>query len=83
VQYLIGDKYGDSPIVTSIEAEEFELLRQTALVVSKDVTLLDTWYARDENAVPAAYVLQPVESKFPYYNAWKEEKRAKREQVCM
>ncbi|KAK2183297.1 hypothetical protein NP493_317g02058 [Ridgeia piscesae] len=78
--YLIGDKYGDSPIVTSIEAEEFELLRQTALVVSKDVTLLDTWYARDENAVPAAYVLQPVESKFPYYNAWKEEKRAKREQ---
>ena len=69
--------------MTSIEAKEFELLRQATQVVSKDVTLLDRWYARDQNAMPVVYVLRPVTVKFPCYNDRTEEKRAKRDQVSM
>ena len=81
LQALIGDKYGHSPIVTSIDVEEFKLLHHVAQVVSKDVALLDCWYALDRNASPAVYTLRPATLKFPYYNDSTEENRAKREEV--
>ena len=48
-----------------INREEFEAMR-LALQESEgcredDVTLLDTWYFRETNAVPNVYALRPVE----------------------
>ena len=83
LQAFIGDKYGHSPIVTSIEVEEFDLLHQVAQVVSKHVALLDCSYALDRNASPVAYTLRPATFKFPYYNDSTEENRTKREEVSI
>lgn len=29
--------------------------------------LINTWYKKDENAIPPAYVLQPISSQFPEF----------------
>ena len=38
-------------------------------LVNKDdiMKLVHTWYKRDENSVPAEYVLQPISSGIPEY----------------
>ena len=32
-------------------------------------TLVEDWYRKDENAMPAVYVLQPISSKIPHIAA--------------
>ncbi len=66
---LLGDRYGWRPLPARIEAGEFE---QILLVASEDERrrlLCDEnqpvesqgWYRRDDNAVPAEYILRPRE----------------------
>ncbi|XP_077997560.1 NACHT domain- and WD repeat-containing protein 1-like [Glandiceps talaboti] len=67
---FLGNKYGYRPLPSRIEAERFEKLRELSksTVVLTDVQLLDDWYVKDTNAVPAEYILQPITNKLPHFN---------------
>ncbi|XP_043227949.1 NACHT and WD repeat domain-containing protein 2-like isoform X1 [Amphibalanus amphitrite] len=65
---FLGQKYGYRPIPTYIVASEFVMLRDALLAMGTDVTLLDTWYMKDTNAVPAIYILQPISSILINFN---------------
>ena len=65
---LLGDRYGWRPLPEILLAEVFDQLR--AYIAQTDkvaLQLLDNWYRRDDNAVPAVYELQP-RKKAPYNN---------------
>ncbi len=34
----------------------------------KDIKLLESWFKREDNAIPPMYVLQPISSHLPHYN---------------
>ncbi len=55
---LLGQRYGWLPIPPYIRANEFENL-VTQITDADKKELLKQWYRRDDNAVPAEYVLQP------------------------
>ncbi|WAQ96293.1 NWD1-like protein [Mya arenaria] len=58
---LSGDRYGFRPIPTEMDVKLFECLRFEATKLKlKDQELLDTWYLKDENAVPSL-------SKFTFF----------------
>ncbi len=59
LQALLGDRYGFRPIPSSVPAGEFEALLSMADQLDlggRD--LLPQWYCRDDNALPAQYILQ-------------------------
>lgn len=68
LQVFLGQKYGYRPIPTYIVSSELELLREELVNVGSDVTLLDTWYRKDSNAVPPISVLQPISSILINFN---------------
>ncbi|EDO31117.1 predicted protein, partial [Nematostella vectensis] len=74
---FLGNKYGYRPVPYKINAEEFESLvdiaREVENVKKEEVDLLLEWFLKNENALPAEYVLQPVTAKLPYYNDMREE----------
>ncbi len=55
---LLGDRYGWRPLPVEIPANEFEALC-AQINDDEDRQLLATWYRRDDNRVPPAYLLQP------------------------
>lgn len=62
-QLFLGQKYGYRPIPAAIKDSEFEAIRSALEHVHNDsVTLLDTWYKKDTNRIPAYYQLQPISS---------------------
>lgn len=67
-QVFLGQKYGYRPIPTIILASELDMLREVIKEVPSDVEILDTWYKKDLNAVPAVYVLQPISSILTNFN---------------
>ncbi|WAR21880.1 NWD1-like protein [Mya arenaria] len=66
-QTFLGDKYGFRPIPSEIEAAEFKLLKNMAMKLGHDTSLLLTWYKCDYNKEPTVYSLQPISSQFPHY----------------
>ena len=68
MQVFLGQKYGYRPLPTHIEATEFESLRDVAKNVQSELELLDQWYKKDDNSVPAYYILQPISSIFQHFN---------------
>lgn len=70
---LLGDRYGWRPLPARINAVEFQAI--LARVPDADAKLLTWaaeqpadgkgWYRRDNNAVPAEYVLRPREVRIP------------------
>ena len=64
-QAIVGDKYGYRPIPRSVEEGLFESL---ASVKVQGWELVEEWYRKDMNAVPAVYILQPISSKIHNYN---------------
>jgi len=66
-QLLLGHRYGSRPVPSVITAKEFLLLRDVIKSSEADVTLLDTWYKCDENALPPEYILQPISSILTNY----------------
>lgn len=58
-QGLLGEKYGNIRIPGEVEASEFEMILDAAIEAKLDTKLLEEWYCRDENSVPAAYYLRP------------------------
>lgn len=67
-QSFLGDKYGSRYLPQIIDSEEFEILLRATRTGCRDSTLMELWYFKDKNAVPPAYVLQPVTLYFPHYN---------------
>ncbi|MCJ7715049.1 MAG: AAA family ATPase, partial [Anaerolineales bacterium] len=56
---LLGDRYGWCPPPAQIPADEYQRLVQN--VSSQKIPLLETWYCRDDNAIPPEFCLQPRE----------------------
>ena len=75
---LLGDRYGWQPLPEEIPAAEFEAIlervspEERALLCweEQDAAGRRGWYRRDDNAVPAVYVLQPREGEFEDYATW-------------
>ena len=66
---LLGDRYGWQPVPSRIPADEMERILESGLSQGHR-ELLDRWYRRDDNAVPAEYVLLPRTGDFKEYVAW-------------
>ncbi|XP_035676380.1 NACHT domain- and WD repeat-containing protein 1-like isoform X4 [Branchiostoma floridae] len=64
---FLGNRYGYRPIPAKIEAEELDILIKKASELDMDTTVIKEWYLKDDNAVPAVCLLQPITSKFKYY----------------
>ncbi|OWF48845.1 NACHT and WD repeat domain-containing protein 2-like [Mizuhopecten yessoensis] len=68
---LIGQKYGDRLLHSSIPAEEFDTLRMSLHNhkgrETRNAPILDTWYARDDNSIAPVYVLRPIGDIIPEY----------------
>jgi len=67
---LLGDRYGWQPLPYEIPADEFDQI--THLISKEEKILLDTWYFKDINAVPANYILQPRKGKYIEHKAWEQ-----------
>ena len=61
VQTFLGQKYGYRPFPVKIHVAEFEKLLN-AVDKQDDAALLKHWFWRDDNSVPAQYLLQPITS---------------------
>ena len=70
---LLGDRYGWRPLPYQIAQPEFE--RIIAAVPALDTAGLLRWYRLDENAVPAAFVLQPRRGDHRDPAVWAGEER--------
>ncbi|XP_078595307.1 NACHT domain- and WD repeat-containing protein 1-like isoform X2 [Branchiostoma floridae x Branchiostoma japonicum] len=64
---FLGNRYGYRPIPAKIDAEELDILVKKASELDMDTTVIKEWYLKDDNAVPAVCLLQPITSKFKYY----------------
>ena len=59
LQILLGDRYGQTALLRTVPAADFELFRDVAREKRlKNAQLLHTWYEYDENAVPPVYVFK-------------------------
>jgi WD40 repeat protein len=66
---LLGDRYGWQPLLYEIPTLEYEALTQH--LDPGELTFLETWYRRDENAVPPVYDLLPREGEFEVHASWR------------
>jgi len=56
---LLGDRYGQTALLRTIPAVDFELFCEVAKdKLVKNGHLLHTWYEYDENAIPPTYVFK-------------------------
>ncbi|XP_066285694.1 NACHT domain- and WD repeat-containing protein 1-like [Branchiostoma lanceolatum] len=64
---FLGNRYGYRPIPAKIDADELDILLKKASDLDMDTSVIKEWYLKDDNAVPAVCLLQPITSKFKYY----------------
>jgi hypothetical protein len=71
---LLGDRYGWRPLPAEIPEAEFKLI-EPRVTDATARALLDTWFNRDENAVPPVYCLQPRKkgSELADFNTWERQ----------
>ncbi|MCX6899021.1 MAG: AAA family ATPase [Verrucomicrobia bacterium] len=67
---LLGDRYGWRPLPETVRADLFEQLKPWVESDGPQAAAALRWYRRDDNAVPAEYVLQPREGTVADYDAW-------------
>ncbi|CAI4228678.1 unnamed protein product [Auanema sp. JU1783] len=60
--------YGYRPIPAEILGTEMRLLLDISKEDNEDVSLLETWYIEDQNAVPSLFVLQAISSILINFN---------------
>ncbi|XP_077862128.1 NACHT domain- and WD repeat-containing protein 1-like [Saccoglossus kowalevskii] len=65
---FLCQKYGYRPFPPKIPANELDAMRRVLVSENKSVELLDTWFQRDDNAVPSVYILQPISSILVHFN---------------
>ena len=68
---LLGDRYGKPPLPARVQAPEFEAVL-SSVNAETDLALIEGWYERDDNAVPAEYLLKSRTGEFVDANQWKE-----------
>ena len=71
-QAIVGDKYGYRPIPSVIDEVVFKNMTSTFASLGGespkvDLALLQQAYRKDENAIPAVYVLQRISTMVPEY----------------
>ncbi|KAK7501922.1 hypothetical protein BaRGS_00006674 [Batillaria attramentaria] len=66
---ILGHRYGmHRPLAVELPVAEFEILLQEAKSLKlPDVSLVEVWYKKDDNALPPVYVLQTIRTYFPNY----------------
>ncbi|XP_068719523.1 NACHT domain- and WD repeat-containing protein 1-like [Montipora capricornis] len=74
---FLGQKYGYRPFPAKIDASEFEKLLG-AVGNEEDRGVLTKWFWRDDNAVPAQYLLQPITSLLPHYRDYENNELRKK-----
>ena len=65
---MLGQKYGYRPLPAKIGISEYELIHNNSDLCDNDIALLDRWYRKDDNAIPAVYLLQPISSILRNFN---------------
>lgn len=70
---LLGDRYGWRPLPETVPADLFERLRPLMKAEGPQAVAALKWYKRDDNAVPAEYVLLPREGAVAEHGAWCED----------
>jgi hypothetical protein len=60
---LLGDRYGWCPLPLEIPAYEFEQIIENILDHGERC-LIESWYSRDENAIPPTFILQTRTGEF-------------------
>eukprot|EP00045_Choanoeca_perplexa_P017000 m.237909 g.237909 ORF g.237909 m.237909 type:complete len:2231 (+) comp17421_c0_seq1:1346-8038(+) len=73
---FLSQRYGYRPFPSVIEVADFERLRP-AVIDSAAQAYLDRWFVRDDNVVPASYVLLPIPTHLPDYLSSDGDKRRK------
>lgn len=68
---LLGDRYGWQPAPYEIPADEHELI--VRMIAADERSLLNEWYKRDDNFVPAIYHLKQRTGQFIVPEIWKQE----------
>jgi hypothetical protein len=66
---LLGERYGARPAPYEIPADEFQQIEQH-VTDPDDRALLQDWYQRNDNAVPAVYDIRPRTGKFADLARW-------------
>jgi len=56
---MLGNRYGWIPVPTEIEDIYFDELKKVLKV--NELALLNKWYVKDTNIIPAQYILQPID----------------------
>nr|XP_033811856.1 LOW QUALITY PROTEIN: NACHT domain- and WD repeat-containing protein 1 [Geotrypetes seraphini] len=64
---LLGNRYGYRPIPRIIEEKEFDILYSKLRQDKNSIQLLDLWFWKDDNAIPPAYILQPITTHLQHY----------------
>lgn len=67
---ILGDRYGWRPLPFALSVAQWE--QACAGLQGLDLELLQTWYRRDDNAVPPVAVLQPRTDRFREPETWGE-----------
>lgn len=72
---MLGERYGWIPLPAHVKADEFEQVKDAVLSKyekdSKEVEYINQWYKKDENNLPAQYLLQPrVEKEHKDWKYW-------------
>ncbi|MGA2149872.1 MAG: DUF4062 domain-containing protein, partial [Bryobacteraceae bacterium] len=68
---LLGQRYGWRPLPARIEAPEFEAVRDRT-ASPEERGLAESWYRRDDNAVPPEYLLKPRAGEWVDRARWEE-----------
>ncbi len=68
---LLGQRYGWRPLPARIEASEFEDVRDH-IADPEDHGLVESWYRRDDNAVPPEYLLKSRTGEWVDRTRWEE-----------
>ena len=59
LQTFLSQKYGYRPFPPKIYEKEFDAML-SAVENEEDINLLEKWFVRDDNRMPAMYILQPI-----------------------
>ncbi|KAA8578014.1 hypothetical protein FQN60_005335, partial [Etheostoma spectabile] len=62
---LLGNRYGERTLPRRVPETLFQLLLSKLSKNREGAALLTRWFLRDDNAVPPAYVLQPITAHRP------------------
>ena len=69
------------PWPSQVEETEFSILYDYGKREKFDVLILDDWFQKDENTSPGRFILQPVTSRFPFFNDESEANKQRRKKV--